>query len=112
MHSMNHPRINAVYDLSVKIAKKLHDGLIVDSEIKPHDNLTVGPVYPIFPEIAERFGVGKGSYFFKPGSSYRVLDLEQFVEGSYRAYHEFDNDTLRANNPHYEVVARLVEEAA
>jgi hypothetical protein len=110
MHSMNHPRINAVYDLAEKIAKRLQSGVTTDTGIKPHDNLMAGPIYPIYPEVAERYGVGGGSYSFKPAGSYRVLSLEQFIDGCYRVYFDFNRDDLKANNPHYDVVATYIAE--
>jgi len=110
MHTVNHPRINAVYDVATHIARKLKDGSIVETGIKPHDNLTAGPIFPIYPEIAEHYGVGTGSYYFKPLGTYRVIDLEEFIAASYSVYRELDIEDLSIGNPHYEMVSRLIAE--
>lgn len=110
MHTVNHPRINAVYDVATHVARKLQTVAIVKCGIKPHDNLTVGPIYPVYPEIAERYGLAHGSYCFKQTGSYKVIDLEEFIAGSYSVYGNFNIEDLHTGNHHYEMVLKLIEE--
>jgi hypothetical protein len=110
MYSVNHPRINAVYDVATHIARKLKNEAIVECGIKPHDNLAAGPIYPVYPEIAERYGLGLGSYYFKPVGAYRVIDLDEFIAGSYTVYRNFRIEDLRTGNPHYDTAVKLIAE--
>ena len=93
MHSMNHPKINTVYDIARAITQKIRKQY-AESPIRPHDNLTVGPIYPIYPEIADQFGLKDGSYLFKPMGSYKQMDLKAFIEGSFQAYQHYEKHEL------------------
>lgn len=84
MHSVNHPKITVQLDIARMLLSRT--GLqIMESGIIPHDNLTNGPVFPLYPEIGARLGVA-GSYNFKGGGSYRAKDLKQFVSESFTVY--------------------------
>jgi Polysaccharide biosynthesis enzyme WcbI len=108
MHSINHARINVVYDIATIVAKKLVDGAIVEGGIIPHDHLKLGPIYPIFPEIAERYAAGRGSYQFKPSGGYKLLNLNEFIDASFEVYKNFKIEDLQAGNPHYAVAVKLI----
>lgn len=86
MHTFNHPNINVLMGLARMILDRVGE-TVQSSGVVPHDNLSNGPVYPVYPEIGIRKGVA-GSYTFKIGGRYRTMQLEQFVSGSYRAYRE------------------------
>ena len=60
---------------------------LVRTAIIPHDNLTHGPIFPVYPEIGARIGV-HGSYLFKPGGEYRLITLEQYVAACFQVYRE------------------------
>ncbi len=50
------------------------------------DPLLSGPVWPVYPHVADRLGL-PGSYDFKaPGTPGRILDLEGFVSGAFALY--------------------------
>lgn len=84
MHTVNHPRISCVSDISKVILERF--GVeYSDTTLLPHDNLLNGPVFPVYPEIGEAYGV-RGSYQFKKSGEYRTLDIEQFVGESFDVY--------------------------
>ncbi len=93
MYSGNHPKVNAVYDIATLIAQKIR-GKHFKTTIRPHDNLAVGPIFPIYPEIAENLGLEDGSYLFKPISAYKLFELDEFLEGSFGAYQKYNPDAL------------------
>jgi hypothetical protein len=110
MHSKNHPKIGALYDVAAKVAKKLQGEASVETGIRPHDNLIVAPIYPVYPEIAERFGVKTGSLFFKGFDSYTPFHLDEFIESSYEVYSKYPLEELEVHSPHYEKAMSLVWE--
>ena len=92
MHSVNHPRIECLYDIA-RAATVKAGRTPLDSPVRPHDNLRVAEGFPVYPEIAEACGV-PGSYLFKVGGQYRLLTLAQFVTASYDAYAELGAGAL------------------
>ena len=70
----------------------------IDFGVAPHDNLLNGPIFPIYPEIAESLSV-PGSYAFKVPGDYRLIDLKQFIIGSFEAYRKHDPAKLEAWGP-------------
>lgn len=87
MHTFNHPRIHCLRDLAALILRRA--GRHAErSDIIPHDNLTNGPISPVYPEIGRRIGV-QGSYQFKPGGQYRLMTLEQYVAASFGVYRQY-----------------------
>ncbi|WP_176057004.1 WcbI family polysaccharide biosynthesis putative acetyltransferase [Paraburkholderia sp. BCC1876] len=110
MHSKNHPKIGAIYDVASKVARKLQGDAVVEAGIRPHDNLVVAPIFPIYPEIAERYGVRTGSYFFKGFDSYRPFHLDEFIASSYDVYSGYPVEELEVHSPHYEKAMNLAWE--
>jgi hypothetical protein len=111
MHSINHPRIDALYDLAVQLATKVGVDPLAESAVRPHDNLLTGPVWPIYPSIAGELGLSKGSYFFKPQDGYRLINIDDFVAGSYACYAAYSPDDLRPGHyPYYAQVEAKIEE--
>ena len=92
MHSVNHPRINVIYDLARMFVEsmelKAHPPYLL-----PADNLANGPLFPVYPELGEAMGV-EGSYLFKPLGLYRYLSLEEFLSGCFESYARFSNSDL------------------
>ncbi len=84
MYSNNHAQVRCLHDVAKEILKLAGKTAAYD-DVRPHDNLLNGPVYPVYPEIGQRLGVD-GSYRFKVGGQYRTLDLENFIEQSFRCY--------------------------
>jgi hypothetical protein len=81
-----------LYDLAARFAGTLPNMRIRESEIRPADGLAVAAMYPLFPEIAERYGCGRGSYQFRVSDRY--IGIEQFVTDSFAKYREHAPDCL------------------
>ncbi|RZF26927.1 hypothetical protein EVC45_25060 [Paraburkholderia sp. UYCP14C] len=109
MHSVNHPKIDAIYDVAAKVAKMLKGDDYIQSAFRPHDNLAVAPVFPVYPEIAERYGLDCGSYLFK-SFPYKFFGLDEFIAGSYEAYRKFPVDGLEIQSLYYERAMNLISE--
>lgn len=112
MHTKNHPKIGAIYDVAAKVARKLQGDRTVEAGIRPHDNLAVAPIFPVYPEIADRYGIKTGSYFFKGFDSYRPFRLDEFISSSYEIYRKYSVEELEVHSPHYEKAMNLVLESA
>lgn len=115
MHSVNHPKMHALHAMATIVAKNLVGDQIVLSDIIPHDNLISGPVYPVFPEIAERYGAGIGSYVFKAALAANVMSLEDFIAGSFQAYDTLtvgDSKKLKGKNPHMDLTMSYLQSIA
>ena len=86
MYSINHPRIACVRDVARSVLARA--GIKAQyNDALPQDNLANGPIFPIYPEIANRLGV-EGSRMFKMAGAYRFLHLRGFVEESFKLYRE------------------------
>lgn len=92
MYSLNHPRIDCLYDIAQQITRRLGREPRIDS-FRPHDNMANGAVFPVYDEIAESFGI-EGSYNFKPGDKYRFISLEEYIAGCFASYSRFPKDIL------------------
>ncbi|TXJ16512.1 MAG: hypothetical protein E6Q28_09305 [Afipia sp.] len=113
MYSVNHPKIRCIYDIAHAFLRRLGVDT-TDGELMPADNLLNGPCYPVYPEIAETFGV-RGSYFFKLPNEYRLISLEQFIEFSFAIYSRLSSHSIQvegAVRPRFEHVKAVVAEAA
>jgi len=91
VHSLNHPKLFAVYDLVVAALDraKLPYRYVADIEEFAADPLLKYAGWPVYNEIAQFFGV-KGSYYFRgdlinDGSQY-IFSLGEFIEQSYSMY--------------------------
>jgi hypothetical protein len=109
MHSGNHPAIQVVSDVASALLES--EGITpVRTALMPHDNLLNGPVFPVYPEIAEHLSV-PGSMLFKVPTEYRYLDLSQFIAACWETLSEHDPASLQLNASHQasfdEVLARL-----
>lgn len=93
MYSFNHVRIHCLRDIALTILERAGiDAQLVD--FLPHDNLANGPVYPIYPEIAERVGA-QGNYLFKPGGRYQCIGLQEFITASFELYRSAGDVEIR-----------------
>lgn len=91
MHSINHSKIEPLIDISKLLLGKVL-GNVADADWRPFivDPLQKDAVWPIYPEIAEKFGL-PGSYMFRRPdyantSEQRYLPLETFVIQSLKSY--------------------------
>lgn len=95
MYSFNHPKgfvLASVARLGLTRAGLLPGGT-ADPELDD-DPYQGGARWPIYPEIAERLGVGAGDLSFEYPFGKVRLGLEEFVVRSYEIYRRFPADVL------------------
>jgi hypothetical protein len=98
MFTGSHPAIRVVADIArVLLRAEGIEPLAIP--VLPLDNLVHGPVYPVYPEIAESLSL-RGSLLFKLPDSYRYIDLDQFIAGSLAALAPHDPSSLSINIGH------------
>lgn len=85
MFTFNHPNSSILSAIAIEILKELNIKYNALSSNAVPSYLANGPVWPIYPDIAERFAI-KGDYFFKPADSWSVFDLRTFIEDSFEEY--------------------------
>ena len=101
VHTTNHPLLHVFAELSHLLLKE--QNIVIDyndSELKIADRGAQSPIWPVYPEIAERLGI-EGSYEFKLsenqhnlqrakqkkiGSDSILISLREFVEDSFEKY--------------------------
>ena len=102
MYSMNHPKAHVLFDVAkALLAKADIKTAPVEFSDFAVDDIVRGVVYPVYPEIAERYG-HRGSYLFKR-ANYRLArnighfdDLRSYVEGSFAVYARHQRAQLMA----------------
>lgn len=100
MHTINHPRLFVLVDLARALLRAVGAPLApIDPELHLVDNFPDGEVWPVYPEIASRFGIAGELYFKRDkkliaaGRS-TVVDLETFVDESFEIYSEAAREDL------------------
>jgi hypothetical protein len=117
MHSINHPKLFVIADLARMLLKR--NGIDVvegNPEGHAHDVLANSAVWPVYPEIAEKFGIA-GNYTFKLESPdlladqpVRTLDLKGFLEESFALYSQYASDDLVCDRLDMADYCELLEE--
>jgi hypothetical protein len=97
MYSVNHPKLAVTATIVEQMLSR--DGLAIRV---PHaerfvvDHLQRFPIWPVYPEIAERLGLQKETVFFKglhgENDNFDVLDLEAFIKQSFEVYRPLPKD--------------------
>jgi|HubBroStandDraft_1064217.scaffolds.fasta_scaffold04691_3 hypothetical protein len=103
MHSINHPKLRVVADIARAVMHKAGLEVTVPN-VSDYlvDPLQAGMVWPVYPELAARWGFA-GSYAFMPGydpASYlgpAIMDLEEFVAKTFAAYAKLDPQVLQSS---------------
>ena len=108
MHTNNHPKIHTLYDVASAILDAHHAPHVRDRFI-PHDNLMTGSQYPVYPEIAEHYGV-VGSYVFRDVGSYKPFDLKDFVRSSFAVYRGYELEKLRPQPRFEEELNHIIDQ--
>jgi len=111
MHTFNHPKIRCLFDLADAFLSSV-DVPHSRVDLLPVDNLVFGPCYPVYPAIAERYGVS-GSYDFKPQSGYSVIGLREFVVGSLDVYRAHPVGSIKpdaAVQARFDLVKHVIQE--
>lgn len=98
-HTFNHPSGLLISRYVERVAQWLDDKGYVRRSNWPsgplgvQDHLAYNFIYPVYPEIAKRFGCPSGSYCFKPctdgDNAVASFSLEQFVAGEYEAIADY-----------------------
>lgn len=101
----NHPKLEVFSDLAVTFARQ--NDLPVRYS-KPaellKDMASWQEIWPVYPEIAQQFGI-EGGYFFKipvrgtqrKGNTYPFISLEEFISSSYSTYQQHDLSSVVDN---------------
>jgi hypothetical protein len=92
MHTTNHPKMHVTADVARALLARMPDVRLRPGrpEHFAHDHFRSGPIWPIYPGVARRLGLGEGSYDFHLGTStfcvdapVEVIGLSEFLEGSF-----------------------------
>ncbi len=88
-YTFNHPKSFVLFDITREtLGDKIVNHVPDLSEILP-DDLRGSAIWPVYPDIAKRYGV-EGNYWFKPHLEDRIMNLETFVSESYALYQPYD----------------------
>lgn len=122
MHCHVHPKLFALGDITRRLLQRLGVELLPGNPLEyVHDVLSLGVVWPVYPEIGAALGI-PGSYAFKPDTRHlgsdgplRIFSLEDFIEQSFEAYSrhaaEHGPDSLRCVRlEEWEIYRGLFEE--
>ena len=103
MYSMNHPKAHVLFDVARALLKRA--GLPHSAQIEfddfAVDDIVRGAVYPVYPEIAERYG-HRGNYLFKRAnyelsrSVGEFLGLRAYIESCFSMYAKESRASLSA----------------
>jgi len=78
MHTIDHPKIHCLYGVARSVMKSM--GVPdVETHVIPQDNLAIGAVWAVYPEIGEHLGV-EGAYRFKRFGAYLQRPDGRFVD--------------------------------
>ena len=101
MYSVNHPKIFVLADVAASAIAAC--GVTASPHICEYyvsDDIKLGPIWPVYPEVAIRFGLD-GCYCFKGSSlldrTNPYFDLHEFVEASFLFYHNYDLADMRCS---------------
>ncbi|SEO29795.1 hypothetical protein SAMN04488103_12011 [Gemmobacter aquatilis] len=92
MYSINHPKIECLYDIASGILKR--EGYSpTKGNYLPLDGLSNGPTFPVYPEIASYYHV-KGSLLFKAQLALEYMTLEHYLAGLFETLRQAPADSL------------------
>lgn len=98
MHSFNHPDLRIMRELAAQLLHKLGlDSTYRNVDRYANDPLKEQPIWPIYPEIAQQFGM-QGDYAFKLNSPNGVITLEQYISYCYEIYSGYELDSIEPLN--------------
>ncbi|MFT3975869.1 MAG: GSCFA domain-containing protein [Sphingomonas bacterium] len=105
MLTINHPRMYVAWDLTEHLLRRAGFELpLIDRERNQMDSFFLGPIWPVYPEIARRLGV-PGSYDFmpttdfSPNAQHEIHDLRGFIEKSFQHYRTLDFSLVALSQP-------------
>lgn len=108
MYSFNHPELKVISDIAVTLMRSANIPVINNNGSQfLQDPLKAMPVWPVYPEVAARYGM-EGDYAFKRHDPHSVIDLRTFVEDSYSNYANYERESLEPLNFKMEDFNRLL----
>lgn len=98
MYSSNHPTLVVMEDIARELLRRIGVSRVTDTvhELLV-DPLKAMPIWPKYPEIAERLGL-HGSMAFKLHEPHGALSLREFVTGCYEIYADFEPGSIEVLN--------------
>lgn len=126
MYTITHPKLFVLADLARALLAREGLPFAPDIEQGMEDSLASGPVWSVYPEIAQRLKARgmdvEGKYEFTPGgraapqaaseAKIHAFDLEGFVSASFEKYKFFRDDDFkfcdRLSSSRYEGLSRFV----
>ena len=86
MHSINHPSIDLLFELSKLVAKKIDPSLKLEKfNTTIADPLMLNSIWPLYPDIADSLGL-EGSYIWKLNDGKLINGLDSFLLESFTYY--------------------------
>jgi GSCFA family/Polysaccharide biosynthesis enzyme WcbI len=98
MHTFNHPHLRVLADITRDLL--LRAGVpAVNQNVADYleDPLKGMPIWPVYPAIAERFGLF-GDYAFKPYGLHAPMSLVEYVESCYNIYDKYETISIEPLN--------------
>ncbi|MFA5171093.1 MAG: GSCFA domain-containing protein [Sulfuriferula sp.] len=93
MHSIYHPKLFVLVDVARELM--LREQIMINTSVQPEtlieDDFLNSPIWPIYPEIAEHYGL-TGDYVFR--SNEREQTLREFVVDSFARFDQYGGATL------------------
>ncbi|MEO0569955.1 MAG: WcbI family polysaccharide biosynthesis putative acetyltransferase [Pseudomonadota bacterium] len=97
MHSINHPKSECFVDV-MRTVCRAHFPDFLDFDHPLPDLLSESMIFPCYPEIGQRRGT-TGSYVFKKGGEFEMMNLHDFVSGSFAEYEKIGREKLKVAGP-------------
>jgi hypothetical protein len=98
MHTFNHPHLRVLADITRDLL--LRAGVpVINQNVADYleDPLKGMPIWPVYPAIAERFGL-VGDYAFKPYGLHAPIPLIEYVESCYSVYDKYETVSIEPLN--------------
>jgi ABC-type polysaccharide/polyol phosphate transport system ATPase subunit len=118
MHSINHPKVSVLADVGERLLATLKLPRTRQAGDFVADEFANGPVWPLYPEVAERLGVSGGHYLFKveegkyaPERPVVMLDLPEFIQRSFDEFGKHDRGSLhceRLQSDKFQVLEEII----
>ena len=100
MHSVNHPAIGVLAAIAALVCKKIGLKYKYDPKaltyIAKDEIYEYGPVWPIYPDIANNFGQS-GTFLFRAQGG-KIYDLDEFIQLEYEIFQKLNKDDLNEPN--------------
>jgi hypothetical protein len=110
MHTFNHPKQLILSRIAEKICLDLDYIPALDykeyTEVSSDILFNSGPIYPVFPSVANLFG-NEGSTKFRKQDG-EILSLEHFIEKSYQIYQKLNPQSINFEDNFEENYADLI----